>query len=209
MRVIDGVDLVEILLGDLLHAHRLAGFGDLAAELEVGIINGLEKPERLGILVGHRGKIDDVVGDDPVADLAVNGIVDEHVDGADARVLDGARLLFRHALALGSEQLARLGVEHVVRHALTGQTVGKVELFVELIPPHFYHVIAARIKEEVVEVLTHRILGGNFAGAKAAVERDEPVRLRADGRRLLSSRSMVAAIILSPPNSSSSARLDP
>ena len=105
--------------------------------------------------------------------------------GADARVLNGARLLLAHLLALGSEQLARLGMEDVVRDAAAGQTVGKVELFVELIAPHLDHVIAARIEEEVVEVLAHRFLGGDFAGAQAAVERDEAVRLRADGRRLL------------------------
>ena len=183
--IVDGVDLVEVLVRDFLHAHRLARFGDLAAELEVGIIDGLEQTERLGILVGHRRKVNDVVGDDLVADLAVHGIVDKDVDGADARVLNGARLLLGHLLALGCEQFARLGMEHVVRDAAAGQTVSEVKLLVELIASHLDHVIAARIKEQIVEVLTHGILGGNFAGTQTTVERNEAVRLGADGRRIL------------------------
>ena len=184
-RIVNGVDRIEVLVRDFLDAHRLARLGDLAAELEVGIIDGLEQTERLGVLVGHGRKVHDVVGDDLVTDLAVHGVVDEDGDGADARVLNGARLLLGHLLALGREQLARLGMEHVVRDAAAGQTVREVELLVELIASHLDHVIAARIKEEVVEVLTHRFLGRDFAGTQTAVERDEAVRLGADGRRIL------------------------
>ena len=118
-------------------------------------------------------------------DLSVHGVVDEHEHLADARVLNGARLLFGDDLPLRSEQFARFGVENVVRDAAAGQTVGKVEFFVELITPHLDHVVAARIEEEVVQVLAHRFLGRNFAGAQAAVESDETVRLRLDGRRIL------------------------
>ena len=186
VRIVDGVDLVEVLLGDLLHAHLPARLGDLFGEHEVGIIYRFQQSERLGIFIGERGKIDRVVGHDLVADLAaVIGIGDDDEHLADAGVLDGARLIFGDDGILCGEQFARLGMEDVVRDAAAGQTVREIELFVELIAPHLHHVVTARVEEEVVEVLAHRFLGGNFAGAQTAVKRDEAVRLRFDGRRIL------------------------
>ena len=57
----------------------------------------------------------------------------------------------------------------------------KVELFVELIPAHLYHVVPSRVEEEVVEVLADGGLGGYLAGAQPSVQFYEAVRFRLGG----------------------------
>ena len=50
-----------------------------------------------------------------------------------------------------------------------------LSFFVELIAPHFDHVVTAGIEKEVVQMLAHGIVGGDFAGAQSSVQFDQTV----------------------------------
>ena len=183
--VVHVVDRVEIFLRNLFRRKRLALLCDLFTEHEVGIVNGFQKPERLGILVRKRGKVHRLVRNDFVADLAVHGIVYEHVNFPDARVLNVARLFFADGFALRRKDLARFGMHDIVRDAATGKTVSEVEFLIEFVSADFHHVVTAGIEEQIEHVLTHGFLGGNFAGAQSSVKRDQPVRFRFNRRVVL------------------------
>ena len=124
VRVVEGVDLVAETFGDLLHRRVRTGGRDRLGEDEGGIMHRLQEAERLVGLLRESGKFHDVVGDDLVADLPLFGIVDEDMDGADARVLNGLRLFLGDNVALESEHFTRLGVEDIFRDAASGETVG-------------------------------------------------------------------------------------
>ena len=65
-------------------------------------------------------------------------------------------------------------------------TVSEVELFIVLVAPHLCDIVAAGIEKQIKQVLTHGILGGNFAGPQAAVQLDQAVGFRL--RRILGER---------------------
>ena len=120
-----------------------------------------------------------------MTDFPVHRVVNEYEHFADARVLDFLCLLLGNDLPLRCEQLARFGVENIVRQTAAGKTVGKVELFVELIPPDLDHVVTARVEEEVIELLAHGILRGHFSGTDTTVQSDQAVRFAPDRRVFL------------------------
>ena len=105
----------------------------------------------------------------------------ENVYLVDARVLDLERLGFGDLLPFGNDQLARFGIEDIVRGNTAGQTVRHVELFVEFIPADLDDVVAAGIEKEIVQVLADGIVGRHFAGAQPSVQLDETVLLALGG----------------------------
>ncbi len=125
-RVIHGVDFIEVFFRNLFRGERFALLGEFFRKYEIGIINGFQQPERLGVFVRKRRKIDGVVCNDLVADLPVLGIVDEDEHLVDARVLNFARGFFGNHFALYRHNFTRFGVDDIVRRAAAGQAVGKI-----------------------------------------------------------------------------------
>ena len=176
-REIDGVDLVAELLRDLFKVRVFRRGRDLFGEFEVGIINGRQKPETLGVFIGDRLEIDGIVADDPVAHFARALVGYEHVYGVDARILDLERLLFGDLLPFRDDQLARFGIEQIVRGNAPGKPVCDVQFFIEFISADLDHVVTAGIEKEVVQMLAHGLVGGDFAGAQTPVQFDQAVLL--------------------------------
>ena len=170
LNVVDGVDSVRILGGNGLYGLRAAFLRKLLHEAEVGIIYGGQQTEHLGVLVRNCLEVYGVVGYNLVSDFAALGVGNEYEHFVHARVLNGYRLLFGDNFAGLCHDFARFGVEYVVGELAAGQTVSKVELFVELIPAHLYNVVPSGVEEEVVEVLAYGCLGGNFAGTQPSVQ---------------------------------------
>ena len=129
-----------------------------------------------------------------MADLPFFGIVDQHEHFVHARVLDFLRLRLGNFLPGGNQNGARFGEnlprqriddrfgpDDVLRRRATGQTVGKVELFIVLVTPHLGDVVTAGIEEQIIKMLTDRVFRRHFAGAETAVQLDEAVRFRTGG----------------------------
>ena len=176
LAVIDGVDAVDVLFGDLFARLRSALGGELLHEQEVGKIYRGQQPEHLGILIGDRLEVYRVVGDYLVLYAALYGVVYPYVHFVYARILnfECAGVAFDDVAGVG-DYFARAGVGYVLCERAAGQTVCQVELFVELVPADFDHVVPAGVKEEIVEVLLYRSFGGHFARAQTAVEFDKTV----------------------------------
>ena len=179
--VVDCVDFVDISFRNLFGLSVRALCRHFLHKLEVGIIDCRQKAENLVALIGYRREVDGVVCDYLVPDFAVNGVGNEYKHFVHARVLHFKRLCLFHDFARVRHYFARFGIEYVVCELTAGQTVSEVELFIELIPAHFHHVVAARVEKQVVEVLFNGRLGGNFAGAQPSVKLDKAVGLRLRG----------------------------
>lgn len=106
----------------------------------------------MGFLVRNGREVHRIVADDAVRDAPLLLVGNEHFHDVDAGVLDLLRLDVGDLLLGGNDDLARLGVDDVLRGDAAGQAVGDVQLFVELIAPHLHHVVAARVEKEVVQV---------------------------------------------------------
>ena len=176
-----GVDAREVMLGNFLFGGVVARGGDLLREHEVRVVHGGQQPEALRVLIRKRGKVYRVVANDAVRDAPLLFVGDEHLHHVDARVLDLLRLLFADLLLFADEHLARGGVDDILRGDAAGQAVGDVEFFVEFVAPHLHHVVAARVEEEVMQVLAHGVVRRHFAGAEPPVQLDEAVLLAAGG----------------------------
>ena len=178
---VNGVDAVAKLIGDRFRIRALHCLRNFLRELEIGVIDGRQQPEALGIFIRNRSKIHRVVADHLMAHFARALVGYENVHFVDARILDLKRFLFGDLLPFRREQFARFRVEQIVRGDAAGQPVGDVELFIEFIPADLDHVVAAGIEKEIVQVLAHRIVRRHFAGAEPSVKLDEAVLLALGG----------------------------
>ena len=178
---VHGVDAVAELLRHRLRVRILHRFRDLLRKFVVRIINGGQKAEALRVLRRDRRKVHRVVADDFMAHFARALVGNEHVHFVDARVLDFESLGFGDLFPFGDDQLARFGVENIVRGNTAGQAVRHVEFFVEFIPADLDHVVTAWIEKEIVQMLAYRIVRRHFAGAQPSVKLDKAVLLALGG----------------------------
>ena len=173
--IVDSVDFVDVFFCDFLCLCVCALCGNLLHKTEVGIIDGGQKSEDFRIFVGYCAEIDRIVRNYLVLDFACFPVGNEYEHRVYARVLNFDGFFIVDGFACVRHNFARFGIYDILCYPTARQTVGKVELFIELIPADFYNVVTARIEKEVVEMLSYGSFGGNFAGAKSSVKLDKSV----------------------------------
>src|SRR5699024_4618789 len=138
----------------------LADFSKGGALIDAAFFH-IKAEERLGVNAAVRN--DDHRGRFLVLALHQNG------DAGDAGAVDLLRLFGRDLFALGGEQFAGQRGDDVLSRAVAGNAAGQRELFVHLEPAEPGKIVAARIKEEGVDMAAGVFNRRRFAGAQLAV----------------------------------------
>ena len=111
-------------------------------------------------------------------DFALLGVGNQHICLVYAAILNFNRLSRGHGFARVRKHLARFGIEYILGKLAVRQSVRKVKLFIEFVSADLDNVVAARVKEQIIEVLADGSLRGNFAGAQPSVKLYQAVAFR-------------------------------
>ncbi len=146
-------------------------------KFEVGIINGRQKTENFMTLIRKRAEVYGVVCNYFMLDFALSRVRNEYEYFVHAAILNFDSFGLGYRFACMSENFARFGVENILGKLASAKSVRQIKFFIELVSADFYHVVTARVEEQIVEMLTHRSFRRHFAGAEPSVKLYKTVAL--------------------------------
>ncbi len=146
----------------------LAGVEDLAQYVKA---YALPDAERGTVEVNIRVDIDHAVREH----LDLMTVLSGNVNELDAGVVDLCRHLTGDGIAALCQHLAGARSDNGLRQGLVGDTTGKIQLFIIFISADARHIVAPRVKEEVIDVRLSALDGGRLRGAQLAVYFDQTV----------------------------------
>ena len=128
----------------------------------------LEDPGLRRIKGQEAGRVHEIVPDHP-ADFAFR----DDIHAVDTGVLDRPGRLFIDGCSLFHHQLARLGIDDILRRLMVAESGGDRQLLIIFIPAHPHQVVPFGVEEQAGEQVRRAFQAGGFAGLLPFVDLNE------------------------------------